>query len=49
MDGSTDTGNVEDEVIVILYSARDEATEEIRSCLMADQKFVWPDIFSGHL
>ena len=32
MDGSTDAGNVEDEAIVILYSTRDEATQEIRSC-----------------
>ena len=33
MDGSTDAGNVEDEVIVILYSTRDEATQEIKSCV----------------
>ena len=35
MDGSTDAGNVEDEVLVIIsiYSARDKAiTQEIRSC-----------------
>ena len=31
-DGSTDAGNVEDEVIVILYSTIDEAAQEIRSC-----------------
>ena len=32
MDGLTDAGSVEDEVIVILYSTRDNATQEIRSC-----------------
>lgn len=32
MDGSTDAGNVEDEVIVILTSTRDEVTQEIKSC-----------------
>ena len=33
MDGSIDADNVQDEVIVIIYSARDKAiTQEIRSC-----------------
>ena len=29
MDGSTDRGNVEDELIVILYSIKDTVAEEI--------------------
>ena len=29
MDGSTDKGNVEDELIVILYSVKDTVAEEI--------------------
>ena len=32
MNGSTDAGNVKDEVIVIIYSARDKATQKIKSC-----------------
>ena len=34
MNGSTDAGNVEDEVLVIIsiYNARDKATQEIKSC-----------------
>ena len=32
MDSSTDAGNVEDEVIVLIHSARNRATQEIISC-----------------
>ena len=32
MDSSTDVGNVKDEVIVIIYSTRNRATQEIISC-----------------
>ena len=32
MDGSTDAGNVEDELIIIMYSRKDVAKEEVRSC-----------------
>ena len=32
MDGTTDAGNIEDELIVILYCKKDDATEEIKSC-----------------
>ena len=32
MNSSTDAGNVEDEVIVIIHSARNRATQEIISC-----------------
>ena len=31
MDGSTHKGNVEDELIVILYSTRDTVAEEVRT------------------
>ena len=33
MDGSTDAGNVEDELIVILYCKKDDDKEEIKSCV----------------
>ena len=33
MDGSIDAGNVEDELIVILYCKKDDAIEEIKSCV----------------
>lgn len=32
MDGSTDTGNVEDELIALLYSIKDDVAQEVRSC-----------------
>ena len=32
MDGSTDIGNVEDEVVALVYHTKDDATEEIKSC-----------------
>ena len=33
MDGSTDAGKIEDELIIILYCLKDDSAEEIRSCL----------------
>ena len=33
MDGSTDAGNIEDELVLVQYCKKDEATEEIRSCM----------------
>lgn len=36
IDGSTDSGNVEDEVIVVLTSTKDEATQEIKSFLSVE-------------
>ena len=32
MDGSVDAGRVEDELVVILYCKKDNASEEIWSC-----------------
>ena len=32
MDGTTDTGNVEDELIAIFYCMRDDATQQINTC-----------------
>lgn len=32
MDGTTDAGNIEDEITVILYCKKDDATEEMKSC-----------------
>lgn len=33
MDGSTDAGNVEDELIAILYCFKDDVTQEVRLCV----------------
>ena len=33
MDGSTDSGNVEDELVLVQYCAQDDATQEVRSCI----------------
>ena len=33
MDGSTDAGNVEDELIAILYCFKDDVAQEVRSCV----------------
>ena len=33
MDGSTDAGNVEDELVLILYCTRDDPAQEMRSCV----------------
>ena len=50
MDGSTDTGNVEDELILVQYCIQDGAAQEIRSCVRyvslevptkADAKCTW--------
>ena len=32
MDGSTDTGNIENELVVIQYCVRDDTAQELRSC-----------------
>ena len=32
MDGSTDAGNIEDELVIVQYCLRDDAAQEIRSC-----------------
>ena len=32
MDGSTDAGNIEDELVLVQYCHKDDATKEIRSC-----------------
>ena len=32
MDGSTDAGNVEDELVLIQYCSQDTAAEEMSSC-----------------
>ena len=32
MDGSVDAGRIEDELIVILYSRKENSSEEIQSC-----------------
>lgn len=33
MDGSTDAGNVEDELVLIQYCTQDAAAQEMRSCV----------------
>ena len=33
MDGSTDAGNVEDELVLVLYCTQDTAAQEMRSCV----------------
>jgi hypothetical protein len=32
MDGSTDSGNIEDELVLVQYRTQDQSAEEIRSC-----------------
>ena len=32
MDGTTDSGNVEDELIIVLYCRRDDVVKEIKAC-----------------
>lgn len=32
MDGTTDAGNIEQEMVLVLYCKRDDAAQEIRSC-----------------
>ena len=33
MDGSTDAGNVEDELVLVQYCTQDAAAQEVRSCV----------------
>ena len=33
MDGSTDAGNVEDEIVAIMYCLKDGVSREVRSCV----------------
>jgi len=33
MDGFTDAGNVEDELVLVLYCTQDAAAQEMRSCV----------------